>query len=141
MRKLCVAYWLLLTALLLVRNPLGWFRGHQIATTAYGFVEPCVHFVAFALLGMAVLAARFPLSRWWLAVVLFGYAAGTEFVQGYVGRSPEMIDLVQNFAGIAVGAGIARAFRRRVALQSDALPPLAIESESWNTPRRRVKIT
>jgi hypothetical protein len=43
-------------------------------------------------------------SRGWLLVILAGYSGATELVQSQIpGRSMQLVDLLQDFAGIAAG--------------------------------------
>jgi VanZ family protein len=130
MRKLCVVYWLLLTVVLLVRNPLSWLRGHRGAVSAYEFLEPWLHFLSFLGLAVVVYSANWRISRYWLALLLPLYAVGTEIVQSFVGRHAEWRDLLQDFLGLAVGGAIAWGLRRFV-IRKDADGP------NWEAPRRR----
>ena len=57
-RYICVAYWLLLTTLLLAPLGLLGFRRIPGSSGSMG-----VHFVIFAMLGGIVAASRFPLRR------------------------------------------------------------------------------
>ena len=108
MRKLCLAYWMALTVALVVRNPLTFFfRGNRGLTGAYAAIEPAVHFLSFAVLAGLCTYTDWPVRRRWLLAAVAVYAVLTEAVQALVpGRTPELADVVQNFAGIAAGTAI-----------------------------------
>ena len=71
-RILCVAYWLLLTFLLLVHDPLGLLGLSRLPGDSGGV---CVHFAVFAVLAALIGASRLPLPTMWLAALPIGYAA------------------------------------------------------------------
>jgi VanZ family protein len=131
MRKICVAYWLLLTLVLWVRDPLKWFHTRTV-DTVYNWVEPVAHFTSFTVLALIVLATGLSLSRVWLLAILAGYGCLTELVQSQVGRHMELKDLLQDFAGILVGTGLFTAWQR-IRKSKEPVPP----QEVWQQPRRR----
>ena len=101
-RCICVAYWLLLTTLLLA--PLELFGIMRIPGSSGGFG---VHFVIFAVLGGLVAACRFPLRSVLLTVLLVAYATATELLQGLVPtRECTLRDLLENLLGLAAGTAI-----------------------------------
>jgi hypothetical protein len=102
-RLICAVYWLSLTTLLLVPDVRLLFGG-RIPRVGSG---AGAHFAAFALLALFTLAARPPLRHVALAVLLIGYAAATELVQGFFPpRTAELKDLVENLLGLAVGTAV-----------------------------------
>jgi VanZ family protein len=134
MRKICAGYWLLLTALLLARDPLGWFGRSGSVDTVYIRLEPLAHFLSFALLTMLVLATHWRLARRWQFAVLAAYGVATELIQSQIpGRRMELVDLVQDIAGIAFGCAAWWAWQR-LAPQGKDSPAAA---ELWEHPRRR----
>jgi VanZ family protein len=102
-RLLALAYWLLLTVLLLVPNPAAVFFGLRPAQTMAGFSG--IHFFAFLLLAVLIPAARFPLRRRVLWSMLVVYALLTESLQWFVPhRTVELRDYAQNLLGLGAGA-------------------------------------
>ena len=107
LRIISIAYFLLLTALLLTRDP---FRMMGISPNVRGILgplQPYAHFLSFLLLTVLALSVRWPLRRWILLLTLVAYAVATECVQWFVaGRCTELRDLVQNILGVAAGVGV-----------------------------------
>jgi VanZ family protein len=101
-RCLCAAYWLGLTVLLLVPNPLGLLGLRRMPGDPEGL---CAHLVVFAVLGTLVSATRLPLPRTLLGGLLVGYAVTSELLQSLVGRDTSLRDLLANLVGLAAGAG------------------------------------
>jgi NAD/NADP transhydrogenase beta subunit len=103
-RCVCAAYWLLLTTLLLVPNPLALLGIRRIPG------DPrmvSVHFLSFAMLAALVLASRMPLGRVLVAGLLVGYAIATELLQRVVPtRTPTPEDLLANLLGLVTGAAV-----------------------------------
>jgi len=110
-RVLCLAYWPLLTALLLAPDP-GRLLGVTYVPGAPG--GRGTHFIAFAVLAWLTLGGRWlPHAAWPLAVLL-AYAGATEAMQWFVPpRSVELYDLLENFAGIAAAAALWWCFHAR----------------------------
>jgi VanZ family protein len=135
MRKICAGYWLLLTALLLAKDPWGWFDGGRRVDAVYEVVEPMAHLLSFTLLTMLVLATRWSISRGWLIAILAGYGIATELVQSQIpGRQMQLSDIIQDFVGILAGCAAYWAWQQ-LAVRSVAAPaPL---EEVWQRPRRR----
>jgi VanZ family protein len=136
MRKICIAYWLLLTLLLWSRDPLGWFETPS-ADALHDRLEPIAHFLSFGLLALFVLCTRWPpVSRYRLLVILAGYSVVTEVVQSQIpGRSMQLVDLLQDFAGIAAGCAMFLLARRWGGLSQS--PPAEQLSDAPHRPRRR----
>jgi VanZ family protein len=104
LRISCAAYWLLLTTLLLVPDPLRLLRMHRVPLDSG---SPLVHFAVFVVLSLATLASQFPIPSFVTLAVLAGYAVLTEYLQSYVPpRTMDSLDFVGNFLGILVGAAI-----------------------------------
>ena len=104
LRLACAAYWLMLTVLLLVPNPKALLG---LRYTPGNLSQRGVHFLFFTVLVVLVMAGRPPLRRRTLVAVLVGYAVVTETLQSLVPlRTVELIDYLENLAGLAVGAGI-----------------------------------
>lgn len=101
-RALFAAYWLALTVLLLVPDPLALLRGVVPDATipARG-----THFSAFFLLAILAASSRLPWRPRAQAVVSFVYAVTIESLQGFVdGRAVELLDYTENLLGLAIGA-------------------------------------
>lgn len=137
MRKLGAAYWLLLTLLLFSRHPSDWLSNPGGLGALYGYLDPIAHFLAFAVLGVMVLATHWPVRRLWMLAILALYSAATELVQSQIpGRSMQLVDLLQDFAGLLVGAAVVY-LTRRFCL-SRRLPSPA--SDGFQRPRRRNEV-
>lgn len=98
-RRLLPAYWVFLFLCTHLPRPerLGPVRSDKTA-----------HVLAFAVLALAywkfVESFRRPLPDnfvWWAAMVLFAYAAVDEYLQGFVGRGPDVADWLADVAGVA----------------------------------------
>lgn len=74
------------------------------------------HFVAYAAL-MFPTALRRPRHWLWIGLLFVACSGAIEWIQPFVNRYGEWQDLLANAAGVAIGAGIARA--------ADALIPTA----------------
>ena len=136
MRKICAGYWLLLTALLLARDPLGWFSGRRSVDAVYEHLEPFAHFLSFSLLTVLVLATHWRLSRRGQLAILAAYGLATELVQSQIpGRQMQLMDLVQDIAGIAFGCAAYWAWQRFAPKNNVAELPAS--QELWQHPRRR----
>jgi len=104
-RLLGICYWVLLTVLLLVPDPLAMLGIRRLP----GNGGVGVHFTAFAGLALLVAASRLPRRRWILGLLLT-YAVGVEAAQALVpSRTVEFRDLLENLAGLASGIGVWRA--------------------------------
>lgn len=141
MRKICLAYWLLLTLLLLASNPGAWFGFEHTADSLLERYQDWSHLVCFTVLSTLVFIARWPVSRGWLALLLVAYSAGTELLQRLVpSRQAEWKDFWQDVAGVALGAIVAWCVRRlwRMRHESRQAGRTANdESLQWQRPRRR----
>ena len=105
LKRIALLYFAFLTLLLVVRNPLDLFGHQEYVVAAFRLLSFMVHFLTFTLLGWLMLAARWPLRSDMLLVLLVVYAAVTELVQFFIpGRTPDMLDLAQDVAGLALGA-------------------------------------
>ena len=100
-----VVYMVVLTALLLTRDPLA--KDPTGALEALlSLIGPVAHLLSFWLLAALALGSRWPVRGWVLVLLLAGYATGTELLQGAVsGRTPEWMDWFQDLLGVAIGAG------------------------------------
>jgi hypothetical protein len=133
MKKVCIAYWLLLSLLLLSRQPGGFLRGNDSVMAAILFLEPAAHFLCFLVLAVVTWVARWPIPRAWLPLVLCGYALATELLQGLVpGRRPQLVDLYQDVAGILLGCAACWLIHGVV-----SWPRTADEATAWQVPHRR----
>jgi hypothetical protein len=105
MRVVCLGYLLFLTLLLLVSDPMGMVsaRGPMLAFLQH--LMPMAHMLSFGVLAMLGLAARWPIPRWGIAVLLVFYAGMTEIAQSLLPpRTAELQDWLQDLAGIILGA-------------------------------------
>ena len=135
MRKLCVAYWLLLTLLLWSRDPLGWFDNSSV-DAVHDRLEPVAHFLSFGLLTLIVLSTPWRVSRGRLLMILAGYSAVTELVQALVpGRSMDGLDLLQDFSGILAGSALFALCQRWFGQRPEHAEEAS--GESLQRPRRR----
>ncbi len=135
MRKLCVGYWLLLTLLLWSRDPLDWFDNSSV-DAVHDRLEPIAHFISFGLLTLIVLSTPWKISCGWLLVILAGYSAATELVQGLIpGRSMELVDLLQDLTGILAGGALFALWQRF--RNSRQEPVEETTAEGLQRPRRR----
>jgi hypothetical protein len=111
-RVACVAYWILLSVLLLAPDPFA----------LLGVTRPPgppggrgVHFLFFTLLALLAHASRWPMRLGVLAGVLVAYAFLTEGLQALIPhRTVELLDLVENLLGLAAGTAIWRLVGDRV---------------------------
>lgn len=104
MRVLCVSYMLVLTMLLLVRDPGGLLGFPPEVPLVLQWLIQSAHFTTFAVLSFLVFSSRWPLWSWLLVLILCIYAGGTELGQGLVAtRTPELGDLMLDLLGILVG--------------------------------------
>ena len=135
MRKLCLAYWVLLTLLLLASNPGGWLGLEETASSLFERIENWSHLICFTLLSMLVFITRWPIGRGWLLAVLVAYSAGTEVLQMLVPtRRAELKDFAQDVAGILLGATLAWICR---SLWQARPVEKAGDAAEWQQPRRR----
>ncbi len=101
-----VAYWALLTVVLLLPDPRGLLGLGELPGPPN---HRSLHFLLFAALAFVSLAGRWPARGLRLAVMCMAYALLTEMAQlGIPGRSFEALDLFENVLGLAVGAWIWR---------------------------------
>lgn len=103
-RMACVAYWLLLSVLLLVPDPyalLGIDRSHGLSG------DRLVHFAFFTTLALLVHVARLPVGRVLLWSTIVVYAVAVELLQSLVPhRVVDVVDLAENLLGLVAGTGI-----------------------------------
>ena len=100
------AYWVLLSVLLLVRDPasiLGFLHAPRVPTNGIG-----LHFAALLVLSVLVCAARWPRRPgWFMVALLVGYGLVIESLQALVPpRTVELLDYIENTLGVLAGAGI-----------------------------------
>lgn len=138
MRKILAFYWLLLTALLLARNPLGWFSENSTAVSFYDQIEPVAHLLSFTLLTLLALATCRRITRYSLVALLAVYGVATELVQSQIPeRSMQLVDLIQDLAGILIGIALYWTWSRCREAKRPSLPA----DEAWQQPRRRAEST
>lgn len=139
MRKICAGYWLLLTGLLLARDPLHIFDGGRRLDEAYDYLEPIAHLASFTLLAWLVLLTRWPLRRRWLMGIVAGYGMATELVQSQVpGRHMQLADLLQDFGGILLACLLFWCWRRLMKQPAASATPA--EEAAWQIPCRREEV-
>lgn len=112
-RLACVAYWLMLTVLLLVPDPIKLLGLKRATVAAMG---QGTHFFFFLALAVLVSASRWPIRGGVLAAALVGFAFVTEGLQWFVPRRHvDPIDLIENLAGLLAGVLIWQAFSKMTA--------------------------
>ena len=100
-RLVFTVYWLLLTILLVVPNPIALFRLRPVLSHV---PERGVHFAFFAVLAVLACACRFPIRRSLLIVILAVYGLAVESLQDLVPpRQVELLDYVENLLGVVAG--------------------------------------
>ena len=96
-----VAYFVLLTALLLTQDPV------LIVGAPPTVLESVAHLLSFTVLSVLAMAASWARSVWLTGLGLVSYATATELLQGLVSRrTPEWGDWFQDVAGVAIGIGV-----------------------------------
>jgi hypothetical protein len=105
-RFACIAYWILLTMLLLVPNPAAMVGLHAVLIFPWGKFG--IHLIAFTILGFLANATRWPKRLCWpMIVVLVVYGITTESLQLFVPhRTARVMDGIENILGIAAGSAI-----------------------------------
>jgi len=108
-RIVALAYWLLLSVLLLVPNPAAFLgRLPENITQDIG-----VHFTAFTLLALFLGLCRFRVSPWLIVGGLVVYAVATESLQALVPpRTVQWSDYAENLLGVCLGTILSAGVRR-----------------------------
>jgi hypothetical protein len=107
LRTACVAYVVVLSYLLVARDPACFLPGQGGLDVLSGNVIVVAHLLGFSVLTLLVLAARWPVPTWTQYRFLAAYGLGTELIQAFLPwRSAEMGDLLQDLAGIAAGSAV-----------------------------------
>lgn len=88
----------------------------QVRTIAKqsGMSDKTMHLMAYFALAFLIWFAISPYEKvnwartkvWILAIIVTAYALADEFLQGFVGRSPEFLDFVADLSGMALALGI-----------------------------------
>ncbi len=105
MKTLFFAYLVVLTALLLYREPSKLIAIDTMGLL--GMLSSVSHLVSFLVLTVLALVPRWSLRRWAIVSGLAAYGGATELLQHFVSaRSPEWSDWFQDLAGIAIGTAI-----------------------------------
>jgi len=112
-RLACAIYWLLLTVLLLVPDPLELLGIHQPPGLPGG---RGVHFILFTVLAFLVLVSRWPVRPRRIVGLLVAFAVVIEILQHFVPpRTVEVLDLTENLLGVLAGTATWRALQKRPA--------------------------
>jgi hypothetical protein len=103
---LCIAYWILLTILLLAPHPSALVGLHAVPIFPWGKFG--IHTSFFTVLGLLANFSRWPKRISWRLIVFMAiYGITTEFLQRFVPpRTSQVIDGFENLLGIAIGTGI-----------------------------------
>ncbi len=125
-RMLCVTYWAVLTVLLLVPHPMALLGISRLPATMA--IDRGVHFALFLILTVLVHASRWPIRPVVFVQILVVYGVASELLQWLVPpRSVELLDLMENLLGIAMGTilswWLARWFREPAIVQGREMPP------------------
>jgi len=107
-----LVYFAALTFLLLTRDPFRVARVYPVSHSLLVQLKPYAHFLSFTLLAVLAFSVSWPVRRRTVLAILLGYAAASECVQWFVGRSPEFTDFFQDAIGILAGATICWGFFR-----------------------------
>jgi glycopeptide antibiotics resistance protein len=101
-----LAYWGLLTVLLLTPDPAGLVGLHAVPVFPWGKFG--VHLIAFTILSVLVHGCRWPKGLSWpLIAFVMVYGVTTETLQLFVPtRTARVMDAVENILGVLAGAGI-----------------------------------
>ena len=127
MRAACLSYLILLTALLLVADPMRLIGASGEGLGLLRRFMPVAHLLSFGLLAVLALAARWPIPRWTVVLLLVAYGVLTEIAQSMLPpRTAEWNDWLQDIAGVGVGAALCWVFA--VAIDRRTSPPLAIRA-------------
>jgi len=107
LKLLSVGYLIALLWLLLSSRPLEFVPPRPDLVALARLAAPAAHFLSFTLLALSAVAARWSMPRRTLFLVLVAFAVGTELLQGLIPRrTPELVDCLQNLAGILAGGGL-----------------------------------
>jgi len=117
---ICLAYWALLTLLLLTPNPAAIVGLRKIPTFPWG--DTGLHFAAFAVLAVLVHAVRWPQPpRRLITALLLAYAVVVESLQALVPfRTPAVDDYAESILGVLVATALCRLVHRAVQPCCDA---------------------
>ena len=101
-----LAYWALLTTLLLVPNPAALVGMSAVPLFPWGKFG--IHLIAFTILGFLAHATRWPKPLCWpMIALLMAYGVCTETLQIFVPhRSARVMDAVENILGIAIASSV-----------------------------------
>ena len=104
LRVACVAYWALLSVLLLAQDPFALFGVPRPPGPPGG---RGAHFLFFTLLAFLAHVSRWPMRLRVLTGLLVAYAFLTEGLQALIPhRTVELLDLIENLLGLAAGTAI-----------------------------------
>jgi hypothetical protein len=102
-RWVFAGYLVYLTALLWTADPTVLIGGSMPGVLRA--LRPFAHLLAFTVLAVLAMWARWPAPRWAIIVLLAAYGGMTEIVQGFLPpRTPAWADWRQDLMGIALGA-------------------------------------
>jgi hypothetical protein len=120
----CVAYWILLTVLLLTPYPQRVVGLQTVPLFPWGDIG--IHFTAFIVLSVLVHVAVWPKSVRWTVAILLAYGVATESLQWFVPhRSVELKDYTENILGVLAGAAVFLIFRAFVQRSRKAVQKLS----------------
>ena len=121
-----LAYWALLTALLLVPNPAALVGLAAVPVFPWGKFG--IHLLAFVMLGFLAHATRWPSPPCWqILALLLVYGVATETLQLFVPhRSARVADAAENILGIAIASGAYWLVRRLAAPRNKVLLAAAL---------------
>ncbi len=126
--------------------------------THYPIPEPVARYVslmdkaihASAYFGLTVLTAASFLTRrspvinlLLLGLILSGYGALDEYLQGFVNRSPDVRDWIADSVGIVLGCLVIYCFRHRLPHREPAMKwsPIPVESHTGTSSEQKTPLT
>lgn len=104
MRIAVAVYFVYLTILLFSRDPTRWVNTAGNLPVILEMLLPVAHLVSFTVLSFLAFAARMPMPKWGVLLLLALYGGATEIIQAAIpNRSTDWLDWMQDLGGILLG--------------------------------------